>query len=461
MTVIFKIITIPYFFLWLWNSKIPVGNDVEIFLVFIYSLIASPIVLALLVSQNARLMKSSASAVVVLLFLLAPTICYQLYGATTTFNHNSDAPTGLILKLTVIVLVFVTFNELLAHKYLTATFLLKTFVISVLLSIPKYLIENYALLSVLDTGANRPFPIWIGGWNTYAFILSLAFAAIYKSESMPSIFRYSILTVMFGVMITTLSRGGVAALAIVLVLDWRSKASSKRNAHIGRNTTIAITMVAIGLIAMAPEFGATIYDRFVVSFLQSQYEGAGYMQSVSSARTVLWLDTLAKICDVGHYRQWLFGYGVGHYAYETLHGSETSMGNQYLLFLYEYGLIVGLALSLFMFRAYSRLRWGSNVPCAQTIKVMCAIFLVSNFVEEFIYTTQVGWIIGVGAAIIVHVSRRPEASLPLMRTLDRRTPSCLSDESSEVSKAWGRRRGQVAPLIRPGFVPSVSGWRLT
>ena len=296
------------------------------------------------------------------------------------------------------------------------------------MSIPKYLFLNFESILNLNVHGNRPFPIWIGGWNTYAFLLSLAFIIIYKYLSLSRIFKYSLLILVLGVMITTLSRGGVLALLVVLFLDWRSKIKSVRLTPFLRNFFVFIFILFIFLnAAILVGFGNTvinaIYDRFVVSFIESQYEGVDYLQSVSSARSVLWKDSLTKLINVEHSYQWLFGYGLGHYAYEAGVGFETEMCNQYLLFLYEYGLIVGLALSALMFRAYSRLRWRSNLPWTQTVKAMFAIYLLNNFVEGFIYTTQICWIIGFGAAIVLHVLRSDRMWLARLKDFGQGTGS--------------------------------------
>jgi hypothetical protein len=406
--VFFKILLIPYFFLWLLNTKIPVGGD-DIFLSFAYAYGASLLIIVAF-ALTVGMTRSSVMAIGLLMFLLAPTLYYQLTGLSgaVAFEHSSGFPTGAVLKLTLILFVFIAFNELLAHRYVTAAYILTLLALAVLTSIPKYLVENYELIRHLGT-ENRPFPLWIGGWNTYAFVLSLAFVVVHETRVVSSAVKYGVLSVVFGVMITTLSRGAILALLVAEFLSWRSVRKATGRDQSSTQLILAAALLVAVAVATVPGLGATIYDRFVTSFLESQYEGAGYLQRVSSARTVLWVDTFVKLVDPGHYYQWLFGYGVGHYSYRTEHTVESAMGSQYVLFLYEFGWIVGLGLTVLLFRAYARLKWRSDVAWARTIKALFAIFLVSNFVEEFTYTTQVGWLIGVGAALVLDIMRRERA----------------------------------------------------
>lgn len=425
--IVFKILIIPYFLLWLWNVKIPVGSDpTYIYLSFLYSYIASLVIIAILILHNFALKKSSAFSVVLVIFLLIPTIWYQISGLSDAviFDHISGFPVGPILKITLILLAFVSFNELLARNYISLDFLVKIFVISMLISIPKYLFENYELILNLDVHSNRPYPEWIGGWNTYGFLLGLAFMIIYKSVSLARFAKYSLLVLIFVVMMSTLSRSGMLALLVALFLDWRGNIGSAKSDHEGRKFIIVIVIifVAVGGAILAG-LGEAIYDRFVISFTEPQYEGTDYLQSVSSARNVLWLDTLSKFTNVDHYYQWLSGYGVGHYAYVTDYGVESDMGNQYVLFIYEYGLIIGVGLSVLMFRAYSILRWRCDLAWARTAKAMFAMYLVANFSEELIYTTQVGWLIGIGAAIVLHVLRSDRMRLARLIFFGRGTAS--------------------------------------
>lgn len=393
--------------MWLVNIKVPVAGQ-EIFFQFVYGGLASILLLTLVLGRTMALRKSSAVAIALVIVLLMPTLWFQISGwaDAVRFEHFSGFPLATIVKLSVVLLVFVTFNELLYHNYVPIDFLFKTFLVSIVASIGRYLFEYRDLIASLDVNVSRPYPEWIGGWNTYAFLLSLAFVVLMGPLRISRGIRYILLTLVLIVMFTTLSRGGIVMLLLALALHWRSTVDS---ASAGESSGMPLKMAAIVLIGVAAVMfaglGQTIYDRFVVSFIESQYEGAGYLQSVSSGRTVMWLVTLSKFTDVDHYFQWFLGYGVGHYAYTAQAGIETDMGNQYLLFIYEYGAIVGLALSAYMFKAYASLPWNSQVKWAKTIKAVFVIFLGSNFVETLIYTTQTGCLLGIGAAMVLHTLR--------------------------------------------------------
>lgn len=418
MAILWKILLIPYFLLWIINEKVPLGGE-EIFVSFIYDYFAALLILSLLISRNLGLHRSSFLAVA-LIYLLIPTLFYQITGLTDAvpFDHLSRFPTGPILKLSLIALVFVAINELLIRRYVTVDFIFKGFLIAVLISIPKYLVESYELLLYLDVYGNRPYPEWIGGWNTYSFVLSLAFVVLLGPLRLLPIVRYSLLTLILAVMLTTLSRGGFLALVVALFLYFRSsfnlvKGHERVRAIFRVGAVIALGVGAIMVAVVVTGVGDALYSRFVESFLETQHGGDDYLQSVSSGRTVFWLDTLSRFTNVEHIYQWFFGYGIGHFAILNDHGFwETEMASQYIYFVYEYGLIVGLGLAVLMFRAYTLIRWRSNYPWARVVKTMFVIYLVLNFVEEFIYTTQVGWLIGVGAAIVLHALRNDRMGLP-------------------------------------------------
>ena len=85
-------------------------------------------------------MKSSLISVFLISAILVPTTFYHIFGSydSISFNHISSFPTIEMLKLSIIIVGFIVFNELLARNLITIDFIYKTFVIAVLLSIPKY-----------------------------------------------------------------------------------------------------------------------------------------------------------------------------------------------------------------------------------------------------------------------------------------------------------------------------------
>jgi uncharacterized membrane protein len=197
---------------------------------------------------------------------------------------------------------------------------------------------------------------------------------------------------------------------------------------------VAICVGAIIAVVMVTGLGDVLQERYVVSLLESQTEGVSYVQSASSGRDVIWLDTLSKMTNLNHIYQWFFGYGIGHFGSMNVHGLyETDMGSQYIHFFYEYGLFVGLALCALMFKAYSLVQWRSSHPWAKPVKVMFVIFLASSFVEGFVYTTQVGWLIGVGAAIVLQVLRHDRVALPWSRNRG----YGIAINGGPAMKSWG------------------------
>lgn len=412
MNTIARLAVLPVFFLWLANVKIPIGG-VDIYIQWWYAAFASFFLLFIMLAHNISLTRTSVTAVVLLTVLLLPTIFYQVTGLTASveFEHFSGFPWIAVAKLALVFLVFVTFNELLYHKYLTVEFLFKAYVICVLASIGRYVFDFQDLIINLNVAENRPYPEWIGGWNTYSFLLALACMILLGPLQWARTVRYSLLILVIATMFTTLSRGGIVALIVGLYLYWRSTAGTMNRREWFRMLVKAAAVVVLVFgVAVASGLGGALYARFVLSFLESQYVGASFLSSLSSGRTIMWLDTFAKFTSAEHYYQWIAGYGVGHYAYQTATTLESDMGNQYILFIYEYGVIVGIGLAVWMFKSYFALRWTCELPWARTIKAIFAIFLISNFVESLIYATQAGWLIGVGGAIALDVLRRDRVS---------------------------------------------------
>lgn len=399
----------PYFLLWLGNVKVPFAGE-EVLVQFVYAYLVSVLILSILIAKDLRLLKSSLLSLALMGLLFVPTLFYQLSGLSdaVVFEHLSGFPLTAIAKWSLIFLVFVTFNELLFRNYVSPEYLFKIFVLTILLSIPIYLFKYYDLLLDLDIHENRPYPEWVGGWNTYAFLLALAFVIILRFDSIWLMVKILLLSVIFLVMLTTLSRSGLVALVVALILYGRLRGGFESQIYPRRKTILAVGATVLAAIGLAVLFGLgdVLYIRFVSTSIETQVEGVDYLQSVSSGRTVFWLDAVMKFIDVDHYYQWLFGYGVGHYGFTNNRLEiETDLGNQYLQFIYEFGFVIGIGLCLVLFRAYASIPWEGRSKWAATIKLCTSVLIVSHFFQGFVYGTQVGWLIGLGAALIMHVQR--------------------------------------------------------
>ena len=215
--------------------------------------------------------------------------------------------------------------------------------------------------------------------------------------------------------LSTLSRAGLGALVLVMVLDFvatlRSHRIKKEKSFIAKFYFWVLCGSITMLLAAKSDL---LVDRFLLSFMESQYEGVDLMQSITSGRTVQWMDAITKLLDSNHYFQWFWGYGIGHYAWgniiEDVLRVETEMHNQYLLFFYEYGLIIGAVLSFLLLRSPFLLSWRSVVPSERLARSILTIYVISSFVEGFIYTTQVGWILGLFGAIIFRTYQQQQLS---------------------------------------------------
>jgi hypothetical protein len=125
---------------------------------------------------------------------------------------------------------------------------------------------------------------------------------------------------------------------------------------------------------------------------------------MSSGRSVMWLSTINKIFTNDSIYQLFIGFGPGHYAFKVPHGFETEPHSQYLLFLYEYGLIIFSIVSVYLVRSYTRLKWkwGKCSSNILTLKTVYLYVLLTFLVEGLVYQTQLILIMSVLFALITN-----------------------------------------------------------
>lgn len=370
--------------------------------------------MATMLLTRLAIFSSSLVALCGLFSILAITVTLRSLGVSdeVAFQHLAEFPWGAILKIVLVVLAFIATNEMLAHRMVSVESILKIFAISMLMSMFKYYFDSIDMIVELNIATQnefRPYPKWIGGWNTYAFLLSIFFLIIYYGFFSKGFLRLLLLATVFLTILSTLSRAGLGALVLAIAFDFVAIRSfhriKRKKSLIARLNLLTLCGGAMAVLATK---GDLLVDRFLLSFVESQYEGVDLLQSVTSGRTIQWIDTITKIVDPTHIFQWFFGYGIGHYAWGNAEAVETEMHNQYLLFFYEYGLVIGAILSFLLLRSPFALSWRSAAPLDRLARAVLVIYVITNLVEGLIYTTQAGWILGLFGAFVFRIYQQQQ-----------------------------------------------------
>jgi len=272
------------------------------------------------------------------------------------------------------------------------------------LTLPVYWFENFQTIvkvNVVNLDAGRAYPAWIGGWNTYAMLLSFAIIIARFSKGYNS-WKYFLLSVgLWLSLISTQSRGGLWFLLIAFMFDYLSKKRLILSSSFIRKV-IKFSPIILPIFAFLYfTVGDSFFRRFFSSFYEKNDFGAGVFQSATSGRSVQWLDGVFKLLDPNSIFQYFSGYGLGHYAWESLATIEIELHNTYFQFVYDFGFLFGIIASvgfLFMPLYLKRKSFDSFDRVSVGISV---VIVLSGVVQGLFLSTQTGWIISMFIAFIV------------------------------------------------------------
>ncbi|HLO44679.1 MAG TPA: O-antigen ligase family protein [Leadbetterella sp.] len=238
-------------------------------------------------------------------------------------------------------------------------------------------------LTSLNT-ANRIKIDNLGNFNAYAYLIAVSLIiSIYLLTKIKPIFSkllfIGIQSPLLIVLLLTLSRGGVFALVMGLVL-YNFSVNKKTKIYLLLFTIFAIVVVGKILIQVDGT------DLFMNRFLNSERD-----EDFDSGRSIVYLFLLNDLFS--SFSAFVFGFGFG--AIEIDVSAETpliSAHNTYLDVFYSCG-VIGLAVFIrYLFQVYKNIK---AVPNSNEKSITIALFgqiVFCFFYDSYWGATQIGWI---------------------------------------------------------------------
>ena len=255
--------------------------------------------------------------------------------------------------------------------------------------------ENYNSLSMIDWNLYRPDPKWIGGPNQFASITGIGIM-ILLSNYFYNINRFLKLTMLCTLAFATfisMSRGAVYSLLMVLLIYLCSK-----------GFRVFIKFISFAILNFII-FDYLFQYSALWSNLKSRYLLINTTNSsthLTSGRSEIWEHLLSEYARSPLMKK-IFGNGVGTFYFDRYFDAHST----YLQFLWEFG-IIGLGL-LFFSILYLYLPYLKKLFSRKklTIESLCLLFILSNMMfEDYHYSTQTGWIIGLFLGIFLNTRAR-------------------------------------------------------
>lgn len=390
---------------WLFNFKIKLLGDV--YFSFLVDLVLFSFAFIFIVMKGrGRLIPLWAVFVSVLIVLHSIILRFSGLSTAVDFDYAETLPIGHYIKVLVFGLVFFVYYDRFSKGKENVQRYINTYQLLIGLTLIKYwflYVDKITLVREDNLDLGRVYPEWIGGWNAYAMLISFAIIfSFYWAKS--SFFNRAYSTVLWITLISTQSRGGfwfvlIALLAISLL-------SKNYEIYIRKFTTSKIisVFIIVGVSAFVVyNFGNEIVSRFFGSFVSSANPDIAMMQSVTSGRTVQWLDLFVKLGTDESVFQYFFGYGFGHYAWRPVPDrAEIEVHNMYLQFLYDFGIPLGLACWYFMYAIYARCSFKMAVrPLQKISKALAVVIVLSAVVQGIVLSTQTAWLVATIIALIL------------------------------------------------------------
>lgn len=348
-----------------------------------------------------------ASAVIIILhsWLL------RLTGFSTSVNFEfaEALPIGHYLKTLLFGMVFYFYYNEFKKRKLNIYEYIKSYRFIIFLAVIKYWIlygEKIMLTRSDNLDAGRAYPEWLGGWNSWAMLIS--FEIIFKTYEIKkkNIVDFVWIAVLWITILSTQSRGGlwflVIAILLVKLLSPKTKISEKVN--ISKMTLIYFSgvLVVVGLLIVQ---GDALLARFLTSFGGSNNSEVEIFQSVTSGRSVQWLDIALKFMAEESVFQYLLGYGIGHYAWSAADEVEIEVHNMYLQMIYDFGILFGFLGCYILIKIFLKIKFMNVVNSELRIaKALSIIILLTAVVQGIVFSTQTGWIVASMVALIASIS---------------------------------------------------------
>lgn len=296
-------------------------------------------------------------------------------------SYNNKNMISVFPKLTLSLFTYYSFSRYLLLYNRDMSIVLFGLCFGTALS-PFFQIE-VADLTSLNT-ANRIKIDNLGNFNAYAYLIAVSLIiSIYLLTKIKPIFSkllfIGIQSPLLIVLLLTLSRGGVFALVMGLVL-YNFSVNKKTKIYLLLFTIFAIVVVGKILIQVDGT------DLFMNRFLNSERD-----EDFDSGRSIVYLFLLNDLFS--SFSAFVFGFGFG--AIEIDVSAETpliSAHNTYLDVFYSCG-VIGLAVFIrYLFQVYKNIK---AVPNSNEKSITIALFgqiVFCFFYDSYWGATQIGWI---------------------------------------------------------------------
>jgi O-antigen ligase len=300
--------------------------------------------------------------------------------------------------LAIIVVTFYCFRLLFANWYVSASLVIGAVCLGVVVSTYRAFGFSETLMKLATvTVASRLGLDALGGFNAYAFLLSVALVGLFYffRVARSKLVRLGCILgglYLFAYLVATLSRGGMVGLVVgVTVFTVLSVRRPHRAIWL---LSAGAALVLIALVLLLPD----------LTELKSRYDL--FDDRSGTGRTFIWGYLLARLADAP--LSIVFGNGTGSIDFQTPWTHIESAHSTYLEIVFTYG-VIGLAIvTFFLWRSMRRI---ARQPRSLERAMMLAIssqMLAAGFFDSYHGSAQVGWFYGVWFALIWSLDDRRE-----------------------------------------------------
>jgi hypothetical protein len=396
---------------WLFNFKIDYYG--EVYLSFLVDIILFLTVCAFWLINNKRIQPASYLILLASLFIVFHSWFLRGAGLSTSvsFEYMSAMPLGHYLKTILFGAVFFIYYNKFSNSKIEILKYINSYQVLISLAMVKYWYmysEKILMVSSENLDAGRAYPEWIGGWNSFAMLVSFSIIFKYYKQEKSTIVGVLHAIALWGTLLSTQSRGGLWFTVVALILLRLLTPQHKLEYTYSISWKVMYYFVAVFLsVLIVFIFGESLFVRFFESFSAPANQNIELFQSATSGRSVQWLDLYEKFFSNASIFQYFFGYGIGHYAWATPTATEVEVHNMYLQFVYDFGLLFGLISCYFIYFIYSKINYKYADDYFKKIsKALAIVIALSAAVEGLVFSTQTGWVVATVLALILSVENR-------------------------------------------------------
>tara|TARA_A100001015_G_scaffold130892_2_gene145236 strand:- start:3968 stop:5194 length:1227 start_codon:yes stop_codon:yes gene_type:complete len=260
-------------------------------------------------------------------------------------------------------------------------------------------IQDYDITKI--NTENRLDSSALGGFNTYAFLLSNAMLmcvyVFFKNKNLfLKILMVSIFLFFMLLLFSTFSRGGLVSLIIGLGY-FLYKIEQKK----------LLIMTPILILIALSIFDVTLFQNYEI--VLDRYFGEDITSFSGSGRVDIWKYLISDMLSSPLHL--LFGNGVGSISIDLENSPFmlTSAHNQYLEYFYYFGIIIGTFLIAPVTFTYTKLK--RTDPSIEKF-LMLAIFLqfsIGLILDSYLQASQMGWYFGMIIGLLIAYPRNINA----------------------------------------------------